>query len=92
MGDDGFRFAHILVREAAYGGIAKKLRAELHERFAAWLARASEGRPAEYEEILGYHLEQAYRYRAELGPVDEQGLALAEQVRTPPRSSREGRC
>jgi len=77
VGDDGFRFAHILVREAAYGGIAKELRAELHERFAAWLARASEGRPAEYEEILGYHLEQAYRFRAELGPVDEQGLALA---------------
>ena len=25
----------------------------------------------EYDEIVGYHLEQAFRYRAELGPVDD---------------------
>ena len=25
----------------------------------------------EYEEILGYHFEQAYRYRSELGPLDD---------------------
>ena len=30
----------------------------------------------EYEEILGYHLEQAHRYLSELGPLDEKGLAL----------------
>jgi class 3 adenylate cyclase/tetratricopeptide (TPR) repeat protein len=76
-GDDGFRFAHVLIRDAAYAGMAKELRADLHERFAAWLARASQGRLAEYEEILGYHLEQAYLYRAELGPVDAHGRALA---------------
>jgi tetratricopeptide (TPR) repeat protein len=79
-GEDGFRFAHILLREAAYGAMAKELRAELHERFAAWLARAAEGRAAEYEEILGYHLEQAHGYRAELGPVDDGVLALARQA------------
>jgi predicted ATPase len=27
----------------------------------------------EYEEIIGYHLEQATRYRSELGPLDERG-------------------
>ena len=49
----------------------KKLRAELHERFADWLEQTAGERVPEYEEILGYHLEQAYRYREELGPVDD---------------------
>ena len=61
---DAFRFAHILVRDAAYAGLAKRRRAELHERFAR-LARASPERAAgEYEEILGYHLEQAAGFAA----------------------------
>jgi tetratricopeptide (TPR) repeat protein len=34
------------------------------------------GRETEYEEILGYHLEQAYRYLSELGPIDEHGREL----------------
>ena len=44
-GDDGYRFAHVLVRDAAYESMAKELRAELHERFAAWLG-ARRRRPA----------------------------------------------
>jgi predicted ATPase len=34
-GDDAFRFAHALVREAAYEAAPKELRVDLHERFAA---------------------------------------------------------
>jgi class 3 adenylate cyclase/predicted ATPase len=63
--EDAFRFRHILIRDAAYSGIAKSRRAELHERFADWLERTM----PEYEEIVGYHLEQAYRYREELAPA-----------------------
>ncbi len=66
-GDDGFRFGHILIRDAAYEAVPKLLRAELHERFATWLERMVGGRDTEYEEILGYHLEQAHRYQVELG-------------------------
>ncbi|HEX7254519.1 MAG TPA: adenylate/guanylate cyclase domain-containing protein [Gaiellaceae bacterium] len=65
-GDDGFRFRHILIRDAAYLGLAKESRAGLHERYADWLERAAPG----VDEIVGYHLEQAFRYRQELGPVD----------------------
>jgi predicted ATPase/class 3 adenylate cyclase len=79
-GDEGFRFRHMLIREVCYDAIPKQLRAELHERFAAWLARAAAARVAEYEELLGYHLEQAHRYRAELEGIDEQGRALARQA------------
>jgi hypothetical protein len=70
-GEDAFRFRHLLIRDAAYEALSKDARAELHERFAAWLEQKAGERITEYEEILGYHLEQAYRYRAELGPLDD---------------------
>jgi class 3 adenylate cyclase/tetratricopeptide (TPR) repeat protein len=76
-GEDAFRFSHILVRDAAYESMPKRARAELHERFASWLERKAGDRIAEFEEILGYHLEHAFRYRAELGPVDERARAIA---------------
>ena len=70
-GDDGFRFVHILVRDAAYDAVPKELRANLHERFAVWLERAARQNTADYDEILAYHLEQAHRYHADLGRTDE---------------------
>ena len=79
-GEDAFRFRHILIRDAAYRTISKELRSRLHETFAGWLERKAGERSAEYEEILGYHLEQAYLYEAELGPLDPRGLALADRA------------
>jgi len=78
-GDDAFRFRHLLIRDAAYQSMPKAIRAELHERFADWLAGAAGDRLAEFEEIVGYHLEQAYRLRADLGPVDDHGRLVAER-------------
>ncbi len=76
-GEEAFRFRHVLIRDAAYEAIPKTIRADLHERFAAWLEQKARERLSEYEEILAYHLEQAYRYRVELGPVGEGEQALA---------------
>jgi class 3 adenylate cyclase/tetratricopeptide (TPR) repeat protein len=76
-GEDAFRFRHQLIRDAAYEAAPKALRAQLHERFADWLEGVSEGRPEEFEEILAYHLEQAYRLLSELGPLDDAGRDLA---------------
>jgi class 3 adenylate cyclase/tetratricopeptide (TPR) repeat protein len=73
---DDFHFSHILIRDAAYARLLKRTRAGLHERFAAWLAVMVGSRVAEYEEILGYHLEQSHLYRAELGPIDDAGRRL----------------
>ncbi len=75
-GEDTFRFKHLLLRDAAYEALPKERRAELHERFADWIAENAPG----LEEILGYHLEQAYGYRAELGPVDAAGQGLARRA------------
>ncbi|MGZ4325994.1 MAG: adenylate/guanylate cyclase domain-containing protein [Solirubrobacteraceae bacterium] len=65
-GDDGFRFRHLLLRDAAYIALPKTTRAELHERFALWLEERAHGH-IEMDEILGYHFEQAWRYHRELG-------------------------
>ncbi len=74
-GEDGFRFQHLLIRDTAYEALPKALRAELHQRFAVWLETQGP-QLVELEEILGYHLEQAARYLAELGQ-DNRELALA---------------
>jgi class 3 adenylate cyclase len=76
-GQEAFRFRHMLIRDAAYQAMPKEQRADLHERFAAWLERAAGERLPEYEEILAHHLEQAHAYRLELGPPDEHARELA---------------
>ena len=77
-----YRFHHVLIRDAAYNGLLKRARATFHERFVDWADRVNRerGREAEFEEILGYHLEQAHRYLAELGPLDEHGLQLGQRA------------
>jgi tetratricopeptide (TPR) repeat protein len=66
-GDDAYRFRHLLIRDAAYDALPKATRAELHERFADWLEDVVGERNPEYEAVIGHHLEQAYRCRADLG-------------------------
>jgi tetratricopeptide (TPR) repeat protein len=76
-GDEAFRFRHILIRDAAYESLPKGTRAQLHERFADWL----EGQAlVERDEIVGYHLEQAHRYRRELDPDAAELPGLAERT------------
>ena len=81
-GDDAFRFRHLLIRDAAYDALPKAVRAELHERFAVWLGEHGDAL-VELDEIVGYHFEQACRYRRELGggAGDSESLAAAARVR-----------
>jgi class 3 adenylate cyclase/tetratricopeptide (TPR) repeat protein len=75
-GDDGYRFRHLLIRDAAYDALPKAVRADLHARFASWLDEHGQAL-VERDEIVGYHLEQAARYLAELGQPDP---AVAERA------------
>jgi class 3 adenylate cyclase/tetratricopeptide (TPR) repeat protein len=77
-GEDAFRFRHILLRDAAYQMLPRQTRADLHERFAAWLLTRS--LLADTAEFVGYHLEQAYTYLSGLGPEDARARALADQA------------
>ncbi len=74
-GEETLRFHHILIRDVAYRGTPKTRRGELHERFADWLGRYGEG----FEEFVGYHFEQAFQYKSELGRPDAQALELASR-------------
>lgn len=73
-GDEAFRFRHVLIRDAAYDGLPKAVRAELHERFARWVEQIVHDL-VERDEIVGWHLEQAVRYRRELGQAHDPQLA-----------------
>jgi DNA-binding SARP family transcriptional activator len=72
LDEETLRFHHVLVRDVAYAGVTKELRADLHERLAAWLDQRSES-----DELTGYHVEQAHRYLAELRPGDAAVPRLA---------------
>ncbi len=74
-GERTFRFHHLLMRDAAYDGMSKLNRAFAHEAFAAVLEQRTGERLVEVEEIVGYHLEAAERYRRETG--------LPENTRSP---------
>jgi class 3 adenylate cyclase/tetratricopeptide (TPR) repeat protein len=76
--DTVYRFQHHLVRDTVYRGLLKRARAMLHLEFVRWADRsnAEHGRGLEFEEILGYHLEQAYRYACELSSPNESEKAI----------------
>jgi tetratricopeptide (TPR) repeat protein len=79
-GEDAFRFSHILIRDAAYESMPKRIRSDMHERFASWLEHVVGDRLPEYEEIVGYHLEQSFRYLSELGPIGDHALTVATRA------------
>jgi len=62
-GQAGFGFRHALVRDVAYAGLPRGLRANLHERLARWLDKQADA----LDEIVGFHLEQAYRNGSTVG-------------------------
>ena len=77
-GEAIWRFHHQLVRDTVYNGLLKRARANLHIEFVRWAdgVNAGRDRALEFQEILGYHLEQAHRCLRELGPLDERGIAI----------------
>ena len=63
--EPGYRFSHILVRDAAYELLSKRRRADLHVAYVRWLLTRYDRGPAA-DEIAGYHLEQAHGYHSQL--------------------------
>jgi class 3 adenylate cyclase/tetratricopeptide (TPR) repeat protein len=77
--DDAFRFTHILVRDAAYRGLPKATRADLHERLVDWFETKEEQSTGEYQTILGYHLEEAHRSLRELTRASDRTIELGKR-------------
>jgi len=78
--EEAFRFRHLLIRDAAYAAMSKALRADLHERFAEWLEGAATESTFDLDELLGYHLERAFRLLVELGRVGKPERDLAARA------------
>lgn len=72
-------FTHALIREAAYDSLSKSRRAALHAQLGEWFEGTTRRQLTELDELAGYHLEQAYGYRRELGEADEATRSLAER-------------
>jgi class 3 adenylate cyclase len=77
--DGRWRFAHALVLEAAYRGLSKELRADLHVRLADWMIKEDCDQP-DVDESVARHLERALHLREELGARDQRSAALAERA------------
>jgi class 3 adenylate cyclase/tetratricopeptide (TPR) repeat protein len=77
--EDTFRFRHQLIRDGAYEGMPKELRADLHERFANGLDAGSSAVQVA-DELLGHHLERAVLLRRELGADEAATAELAARA------------
>ncbi len=77
---DYFQFRHILVRDGVYESLSKSRRADLHGRYADSLLERSGSRLGQVEELIGYHLETAYKLRRELLGPAEPAEALAKRA------------
>jgi class 3 adenylate cyclase len=75
-----YRFHHVLIRDAAYRRMLRDARASLHETIASWADAKTTTLEAEYDELVGHHLEQAYVQRRELGPLDDHTIAVGRQA------------
>ncbi len=90
---DLHRFHHIMIKDTAYNRLPKRTRSTLHSRFADWAERVNRerDREIEFQEIVGYHLEQARRYLVELAPLDDVGRELGRRAAGPARPRRAAR-
>lgn len=75
--EEVFAFRHLLIRDAVYAALSKQARADLHERVADLMTGAAAPPTGEFDGLVGYHLEQAVRYRTELRPDDPAAADLS---------------
>ena len=69
---DSYTYRHALLREAAYGTLARSSRARLHLRFAEWLGQTLQLPTA--PEMIGEHLARAFEEAPALGGMVAGGL------------------
>jgi class 3 adenylate cyclase len=81
-GESEFAFAHALVRDVAYGQIARGDRAEKHRLVAEWIE--SLGRPQDHAEMLAYHWRSALELARAAGQDDDD---LTERARLASREA-----
>ena len=77
-----YRFQHNLIRETTYNALPKRRRGDLHEQVARTMENAPDSYLTQFDEITGYHLEQASRYISEMEPLGERSRAISREAGT----------
>ncbi len=83
-----YRFHHVLIRDAAYRRLLKAHRAELHELVGRHV-ESSRVADDDADVIVAHHFERVYRYRSDLGALDEHTRVLATTAAARLRSAAE---
>jgi class 3 adenylate cyclase/tetratricopeptide (TPR) repeat protein len=73
----GYRFRHPMIQSVAYDRMPEDRRAELHERYAAWLAEQTRDNPDQFDELVAHHFHESYRYASMLDPTDDRTRKVA---------------
>jgi class 3 adenylate cyclase/predicted ATPase len=71
---DSFAFRHALLRDAAYAGLARRERAQLHVSFARWIETAAGAHLAELAESVAGHYAAALEHAPALAAEVVEGL------------------
>ncbi len=64
-GEDEWIFGHALIRDVAYGQIARSDRAARHEQIGRWIETTSRDRMTDVSEVLAYHFAEAMSLQAD---------------------------
>jgi tetratricopeptide (TPR) repeat protein len=73
----GYRFRHPMIQSVAYERMPEDRRAELHERYADWLAGQTSANPDQFDELVAHHFHEAYRYASKLDPGADRTRRIA---------------
>ena len=79
-GSKQYVFVHALVRDGAYGQMARTARADVHRRFADWIETLPPDRADDRTEILAHHLLEAIDYSRAAGLDDRELVPRAAKA------------
>ena len=76
----GYRFRHPMIQSVAYERMPEDRRAELHERYADWLARQTGESPEQFDELVAHHFYESFRYASKLDPGGDHTRDVARRA------------
>jgi predicted ATPase/class 3 adenylate cyclase len=76
----GYRFRHPMIQSVAYERMPEDRRAELHERYADWLAEQTKDNPDQFDELVAHHFHESFRYASKLDPGDDRTRTVARRA------------
>ena len=80
--EDAYSFTNALLREVVYAGIPKMIRSRAHQIVAHWLTARSDDHHFTLDDIIGFHLEQAFAYLQQVGVRGAELRSVAEAAET----------